>query len=415
MNPRSNNGIADHTVLNSLPVECRGWRERMIVKRLARLHTGRLSVTLSAGQQLTFSGPQDGPEADIRIKSPRLVNRLLTAGSVGFAEGYIADEWTSNNLQALIYLLHLNDSALQPDWSRLGPIRAAADGWRAFRARNNRRGAQRNVAYHYDLGNDFYARWLDETWTYSSALFASPDDDLATAQQRKYQRLLDRLGTKPGDHILEIGCGWGGFACFAAAKADVHVTGITLSREQLRFARAAADSAGLSDRVSFEIRDYRDVHEQYDHIVSIEMYEAVGEAYWPTYFSAIQQALVPGGRAALQAITIDEKRFAAYRRQLDFIQKYIFPGGMLASPSVFAEHARRQGLAEVERAFFGADYARTLMCWDQGIRAASAPIISERGAEFYRMWRYYLAYCAAGFTSGNINLAQIVLTKPSTP
>lgn len=411
MNPRSNNGTADHTVLDSLPVECRGLRERMIVKRLSRLHTGRLSVTLSAGQQLTFTGTGDGPEADIQIKTPRLVNRLLTAGSVGFAEGYIADEWTSNNLQALIYLLHLNESALQPDWSRAGPIRAAADGWRAFRARNNRRGAQRNIAYHYDLGNDFYARWLDDTWTYSSALFASPDDDLATAQQRKYQRLLDRLGAKPGDHILEIGCGWGGFACFAAAKAGVHVTGITLSREQLRFARAAADSAGLTDWVSFEICDYRDVHGQYDHVVSIEMYEAVGEAYWPTYFSAIQRALVPGGRAALQAITIDEKRFAAYRRKLDFIQKYIFPGGMLASPSVFAEHARRQGLAEVERTFFGADYARTLMRWDQGIRAASADIIADRGTEFYRMWRYYLAYCAAGFTSGNINLAQVVLTK----
>lgn len=391
-----------------------GWRERRIINRLARIDTGRLTLTLSSGQTLTFNGAYDGPEADIHIHSPRLATRLLTTGSVGFAESYMAGEWRSHDLANLIYLLHLNASALQPDWSKLGPINALADAWRGFRARNSRRGARRNIAYHYDLGNDFYARWLDETWTYSAAVFASPTEDLATAQRRKYQRLLDCLDVRPGAHILEIGCGWGGFALYAAHHAGVHVTGITLSEEQLDFAQARAVEAGLDDYVTFELRDYRDVLGQYDHVVSIEMYEAVGETYWPAYFDAIRRALVPGGRAALQAITIDANRFAHYRRRLDFIQKYIFPGGMLASPEVFVTSAADQGLSEHQRAFFGADYARTLMRWDASVHTAAADITVERGETFYRMWRYYLAYCAAGFTSGNIDLMQIVLSKPET-
>ncbi|MES1941134.1 Cyclopropane-fatty-acyl-phospholipid synthase [Salinisphaera sp. T5B8] len=387
------------------------WRERQVVKRLDRLHTGRLEVRLPNGSTAIFAGEREGPSARLIMHSPAMVTRLFKAGSIGFAEGYMAGEWDADDLAKLIYLLHLNEDALEPDFSRLQHIYTLMSAIRHRLRRNSRRGSRRNIAYHYDLGNDFYAQWLDETWTYSSAIFADANEPLADAQQRKYARLLERLNVKPGDHILEIGCGWGGFARYAAAHADCHVTGLTLSNEQLRFARERAQAAGLSERLHFELRDYRDVNTRYDHVVSIEMYEAVGEAYWPTYFAAIQAALKPGGKAAIQAITIDDTRFDYYRANVDFIQEYVFPGGMLASPSVFCDQAERQGLRVRETDFYGGDYARTLMRWDASVRTAADTIITERGSAFYRMWRYYLAYCAAGFTSGNIDLMQIALQR----
>jgi cyclopropane-fatty-acyl-phospholipid synthase len=387
------------------------WRERQVIKRLDRLHTGRLEVRLPNGSTAIFAGDREGPAACLYMHAAAMVTRLFKAGSVGFAEGYMAGEWDADNLATLIYLLHLNEDALEPDFSRLQHLYTWMSAIRHRLRRNSKRGSRRNIAYHYDLGNDFYAQWLDETWTYSSAIFAHEDEPLVEAQQRKYARLLERLDVQPGDHILEIGCGWGGFARYAATHADCYVTGLTLSTEQLRFAQERAEAAGLSDRVSFELRDYRDVSTRYDHVVSIEMYEAVGEAYWPTYFAAIHDALKPGGRAAIQAITIDDSRFEYYRANVDFIQEYIFPGGMLASPSVFQAQADAQGLHARVTDFYGADYARTLMRWDASVRAASESIITARGSSFYRMWRYYLAYCAAGFTSGNIDLMQIALQR----
>ncbi|MES1935338.1 cyclopropane-fatty-acyl-phospholipid synthase family protein [Salinisphaera hydrothermalis] len=404
------NSTSYHATVNSgCPV---GWRERAVVKRLDRLICGRLDVTLPSGSVARFQGEAPGPTATLTIHSPRMVTRLFKAGSVGFAEGYMAGEWDCDDLPGLIYLLHLNTAALEPDFSRLQWVYTLLSAVRHRLRANSRAGSQRNIAYHYDLGNDFYARWLDETWTYSAAVFASADEPLAAAQRRKYDVLLDRIDPAPGEHILEIGCGWGGFARHAATTRDVRVTGITLSKEQLNFARERAEMTGLADRVDFQLCDYRDVSGRYDHVVSIEMYEAVGEAYWPTYFKAIHDALKPGGRAAIQAITIEDARFDYYRRNVDFIQEYIFPGGMLASPAIFIEHAEAAGLAERNRAFYGADYARTLMRWDQAVVAAGAEIRARRGESFYRMWRYYLAYCAAGFTSGNIDLMQIGLQRP---
>ncbi|MES1926337.1 cyclopropane-fatty-acyl-phospholipid synthase family protein [Salinisphaera sp. T31B1] len=389
------------------------WRERQVVKRLDRVHTGRLEVVLPNGSLAIFQGHRPGPSASLTIRSPAMVTRLFKAGSVGFAEGYMNGEWDCPDLAGLIYLLHLNEDSLEPDFSRLQHVYTVLSAIRHRLRRNSRRGSRRNIAYHYDLGNDFYADWLDETWTYSAALFDHPDEDLAAAQRRKYQRLLERLDTRPGQHVLEIGCGWGGFARYAARHAGVSVTGLTLSTEQLDYARRRTRDEGLADAVDFELRDYRDVHRQYDHVVSIEMYEAVGEAYWPAYFRAIHDALRPGGRAAIQAITIEHARFAYYRANVDFIQEYIFPGGMLASPEIFADQARRQGLTTRESDFYRRDYARTLMRWDKAVVAARDTIVATRGAPFYRMWRYYLAYCAAGFTSGNIDLMQTCLERPA--
>lgn len=389
-----------------------GWRERAVVKRLDRLICGRLDVNLPSGSVARFQGEAPGPTATLTIHSPRMVTRLFKAGSIGFAEGYMAGEWDCDDLPGLIYLLHLNTAALEPDFSRLQWVYTLLSAVRHRMRANSRAGSQRNIAYHYDLGNEFYARWLDETWTYSAAVFASPDEPLAAAQRRKYDVLLDRIDPAPGAHILEIGCGWGGFARHAATTRGVRVTGITLSKEQLHFARERAEMAGLADRIDFQLCDYRDIGGRYDHVVSIEMYEAVGEAYWPTYFKAIHDALKPGGRAAIQAITIEDARFDYYRRNVDFIQEYIFPGGMLASPAIFVEQARAAGLVERNRAFYGSDYARTLMRWDHAVVAGGAEIRARRGESFYRMWRYYLAYCAAGFTSGNIDLMQIGLQRP---
>jgi len=389
------------------------WRERQVVKRLDRLHTGRLEVTLPNDSLAVFEGGRCGPTAWMHIRTPAMVTRLFKAGSIGFAEGYMAGEWDTDDLDTLIYLLHLNEDALEPDFSRLQYLYTLTSTIRHRLRRNSKRGSKRNIAYHYDLGNNFYAQWLDETWTYSSAIFAYADEPLADAQRRKYARLLARLDVQPGDHILEIGCGWGGFARYAAEHADGRVTGLTLSEEQLRFAEERTREAGLADRVSFGLRDYRDVTDTYDHVVSIEMYEAVGEAYWPTYFKAIHDMLKPGGRAALQAITIQESSFDYYRANVDFIQEYVFPGGMLASPTALKACAKEQGLSARETDFYGADYARTLMRWDTAVRGARESIIAGRGESFFRMWRYYLAYCAAGFNSGNIDLMQIALERPA--
>jgi cyclopropane-fatty-acyl-phospholipid synthase len=264
---------------------------------------------------------------------------------------------------------------------------------------NTRHGSKRNVEAHYDLGNDFYALWLDPSMTYSSALFEGERArSLEQAQAAKVRRALDRIAPQPGDHILEIGCGWGALAEIAARDYGCRVTGITLSRQQLLYSQLRIARAGLADRVTFELRDYRDVAGRFDHIVSIEMIEAVGERYWPAYFATIARALVPGGKACVQAITIDDRRFARYRSGTDFIQQYVFPGGMLPSPSRFRAEAARQGLAVTDDHAFGRDYAETLRRWREAFlrRATDARALGYH-ERFIRMWDFYLAYCEAGF------------------
>lgn len=378
-----------------------------------RLAFGSLLLRFGEGGARLFRGPFPGGCAELRIHRPLgLLARLVARGEIGFAEGYMAGDWGSPNLPALLDLLNLNaehlDGAVEGStWSRrLDRL--------VHRLRDNhRRNSRRNIARHYDLGNDFYRLWLDPGMTYSSAVFEDPErEPLESAQARKYERLLDWLDARPGESVLEIGCGWGGFA-EAAARRGLKVTGVTLSREQLAHAEARIAAAGLGDRVELRLQDYRDIRGRFDHAVSIEMLEAVGEDYWPTYFQALARLVRPGGRIAIQTITLHEDEFPRYRRCADFIQLYIFPGGMLPSPDRLESEVRAAGLIPLASRWHGSDYAETLRRWRRAFQAAERPVEAlGYGARFRRMWDYYLAYCEAGFDSGTVDLAQVLLQVP---
>ncbi|MCU0767142.1 MAG: cyclopropane-fatty-acyl-phospholipid synthase family protein [Gammaproteobacteria bacterium] len=382
-----------------------GW----ILSVLRRLRQGRLDVTLPGGETQAIVGEEPGPQGELVLHRPvRLALRLLARGDLGLGEGFVAGDWDARRPADTLGVLALNETAFRVARGRLARL---ADRLQHRWRRNDRRGSRRNVAAHYDLGNDFYRLWLDPGMTYSAALFAEPGEPLEQAQGRKYDAVLDRLGARPGEHVLEIGCGWGGLA-ERAARRGLRVTGVTLSHAQLEYARARLEAAGLADRVELRLQDYRDIAETFDHVVSIEMFEAVGEAYWPAYFAALRRCLRPGGRASLQVITIAEDAFDAYRRDADFIQKHVFPGGMLPAVSAFDAAAADAGLVVAERSFHGTDYADTLRRWDAAFRAREAQIDAlGYDARFRRLWRYYLAYCEAGFRTGRIDLMQVGLTR----
>ncbi|RMF08849.1 MAG: class I SAM-dependent methyltransferase, partial [Alphaproteobacteria bacterium] len=349
--------------------------------------------------------------AEIVIHKPRLLRRLLLGGSIAFAEGYADADWDSPDLSALLTLLgsnidHINNQS-GGHWM-VALVRRLGH----WRNRNTRRGSRRNIAFHYDLGNDFYSHWLDPSLTYSAALFTRPDMTLTEAQMAKYRRLASALDLSPGQRLLEIGCGWGGFAELVARDYGCHVTAVTLSREQYDYARHRIQQAGLEDKVDIRLQDYRDVEGRFDRVASIEMFEAVGEEHWPTYFEALHNRLAPGGRAGLQIITIDHAHFDYYRRNPDFIQSYIFPGGMLPSTRVLGEMLDQFGLILCDAMTFGPDYARTLGHWREAFEN-NWPKIEACGFDqrFRRLWRYYLAYCEAGFTTGRIDVGQYVIRR----
>lgn len=384
---------------------------RPLIKVLSKIKIGQLHVTLPNGAVFDFKGAMDGPEAHLLIHSPKLVTRMLTNGVLGLAESYMAGEWDSPDVVALISVGEMNRSIL--GGLDQGSFLMQAFQWIIHAARRNtRHGAKKNIASHYDLGNDFYRLWLDATMTYSSAVFDSENDDLEAAQIRKYDTILEILKPTEQSHILEIGSGWGGFAMRAVQQTGCRITSITLSKEQLAEATARVQAAGLSDRISFRLEDYRDTQGQYDGIASIEMFEAVGEQYWPEFFKVVHDRLKPSARAAIQVITIRDDLFAAYRKGVDFIQRYIFPGGMLPSPEVFVKHAKAAELDSVHQAFRGLDYAKTLKAWDQRFHAELDRIKAMGFDEhFVRMWHFYLAYCEAGFRRQTINLMQIGLQR----
>jgi cyclopropane-fatty-acyl-phospholipid synthase len=389
---------------------------RLLGRFCRHLAFGSLLIRPSDGRADLYRGPFEGPAAELQIERPlRFLMRVVTRGEIGFAESYILGEWRTPDLPGLLDLLQLNAEHLGG-----GPAGMVWSRWfnrLTHRLRDNHRvNSRRNIARHYDLGNDFYRLWLDPSMTYSAALFEDPErEPLETAQARKYARLLDDLGARPGEHILEIGCGWGGLAQ-AAAERGLRVTGVTLSQEQLGYASARIADAGLADRVDLRLQDYRDIRGQFDHVVSIEMLEAVGEAYWPTYFSALRRLVRPGGRIALQAITINADDFPNYRRNADFIQLYIFPGGMLPSPERLRAEAEGAGLLHLESRWYGTDYAETLRRWRRSFHAQEVAIAAlGYDARFRRMWDYYLAYCEVGFDSGVTDLVQALYEVPAGP
>ena len=374
----------------------------------AGLASGAIEASLPDGTHRLLGGRADGPRAIVDISSWNALIRLANGGSAGWYMAWAKGEWSSPDPVALFELFMLNRRTLGEAGRSRGLGRMVRQAINRAR-RNTRGGARRNIEAHYDLGNDFYTQWLDPTMSYSSAIFADPGEPLEAAQRRKLAAMLDRTATLPGDEILEIGCGWGSFVAQAAA-AGRRVHAITLSSEQQRdvTARHAGD-----DAVRVTLTDYRDVSGRYDAVVSIEMVEAVGQEYWPDYLAAIARALKPGGRAAIQYIAIDDSIFDSYAANVDFIQRHVFPGGMLLSERRFRGLAEAQGLEWRDQLNFGADYAETLKRW----RAAFDLAVAERrlpdkfDSEFIALWRYYLMYCEGGFRGGGIDVAQVTLVK----
>ncbi|KQP18350.1 cyclopropane-fatty-acyl-phospholipid synthase family protein [Pseudorhodoferax sp. Leaf267] len=381
------------------------WPLRRVLRSLLdRLPCGELVVVLPHGERLVARGAQAGPHAQLVLHRWRPLRRLMAQGDLGLALSYRDGDWSTPDLVALLQFGAANDAAagaaLQGrGWSRwlsrLAHMRRA----------NTRRGSRDNIAFHYDLGNAFYAQWLDDSMLYSSALYARGDESLEQAQAARLARIVALLDVPQGADVLEIGCGWGALALALARQHGARVTGLTLSTEQLAFAQQRAVEQGLAPQLDLRLQDYRDVQGQYARIVSIEMVEAVGEAWWPTYFETLRARLQPGGHAVVQAITIADAHFESYRRGADFIQRCIFPGGMLPSPTALREHAARAGLVLQEELTFGASYAATLVDWRQRFLTAW-PAIEALGfdANFRRLWEYYLSYCEAGFRSGRVDV-----------
>ena len=374
---------------------------RTVFGMLEGLHDGLLEIRLPDGDCALFGNGEHG--VTLQVHDEAMFGRVLARGDIGLAEAYLDGQWDAPDVTALLLLLARNRPALKQavygSWANLVAARI-----RHWLNRNSRAGSKRNIMAHYDLGNNFYRLWLDHSMSYSSALYRSGDDGrLETAQQAKYRRILDRLQAAPGQQVLEIGCGWGGFARMAAADG-LALTGLTLSPAQLVWAQNRAPAADL------RLQDYRDLNESFDHVVSIEMFEAVGERWWPTYFASVAKALRPGGKAVIQSITIADDLFADYRKGTDFIQQYIFPGGMLPSRQAFRTAAQKAGLAVTDEFAFGHDYARTLAEWRAAFER-NWPQIAALGFDdsFRRLWRLYLCYCEAGFLAGNIDVVQFEL------
>ena len=386
---------------------------RFLLTILSNLHCGRLTLTLPDGSQHQFSGAMSGPDSDLTIHTESALRRLLHDGKMGFCEAFMDGEASSQSLPTLIELAVLHDKYLE-DALKTNIFRQA--GLRLFHMlrRNNKLGSAKNIAHHYDIGNSFYEAWLDPTMTYSSAVFDSETDDLTTAQLNKYKRLAELADIQPGDRVLEIGCGWGGFAKFVSQHIGAHVTGITISQAQLAYAKASLAEAGLQNKVDLKLMDYRDLQGRFDKIVSIEMFEAVGQAYWPVYFDTISRMLKSGGRAVIQSITIDHDAFQSYRDQPDFIQRYIFPGGMLPSMPMLQTPVAQAGLELVAENGYASDYARTLQEWRARFLAAWPALAGDKfDNRFKRMWELYLAYCEGGFRAGMIDVKQILLMHKS--
>ena len=402
-------GFAAGSISARLLTMAPSWLFHRLLNRLdAAFDYGSIEGVLPDGTVRIIGGRGIGPSARITVHSWSAVARLLLTGSVGWFRAWMKGEWDSDDPVALIAAFSANRRKLADAGRARGPMRWINHLHHMLR-RNSRAGAQRNIHAHYDLGNDFYARWLDQMMVYSSAIFdpTAINEPLEAAQQRKIDAALDRLGLSTGQNLLEIGCGWGALGLRAIERFDVDYTGLTLSEEQMRWAAPL-----VAPRGQVVLRDYRDERGRYDAIASIEMVEAVGQHYWPDYLAAVARLLKPGGRAAIQYIAIDDAIFERYAANADFIQTYIFPGGCLLSVTRFRQIAEQQGLRWEDQHDFPLDYAETLLRWrhryDDAVRKGQ---LDSFPAEFHRLWRYYLIYCEAGFRGGGITVAQVTLVK----
>ncbi|CUH87389.1 Cyclopropane-fatty-acyl-phospholipid synthase [Phaeobacter sp. CECT 5382] len=384
-----------------------------VFEKLRAMEVGQLDIFLPDSRIFRVAGRNPGPVADLHIHNPDCFSRLIREGDLGFSDAYLEGDWSTSDLQAFMDLIHMGAETVYDGF----PGQALARAYERFRfwmQRNHRTQAKKNISYHYDLGNDFYGLWLDDSMTYSSALFQTGHESLEQAQRAKYASMVDQMGAKPGDHVLEIGCGWGGFAEYAARERGLRVTGLTLSQEQYDYACDRIEKAGLSEQVEFRIQDYRDCGGQFDGIASIEMFEAVGQKYWPTYFNCVRDRLRPGGQATLQIITVADRRWEVYQKGVDFIQKYIFPGGMLPSPQVLQNEIEQAGLQVVRSIEFGDSYDVTLRRWHEAFNSRWGQI-SDLGFDerFQKMWNFYLTSCAAAFKTGNCDVTQITVARSS--
>lgn len=387
---------------------------RTVFSLLQRLRHGSLTVQLPDGSMQRFGGDAM-PHATLVLHNWKVCSAALKSGDIGFAEGYIAGDWSTSNLTDLLRVLVQNraevDAVIFGSWAGRLFYRI-----KHLLNRNTRTNSQKNIHAHYDLGNAFYGLWLDATMNYSSALFnGDMSQPMADAQKAKVRRALQQAGVKAGDRVLEIGCGWGALAEMAAVEMGATITGVTLSTEQLAFANARMQRLGVAERADLRLQDYRDIDDApFDAICSIEMVEAVGREFWPTYFATVSKLLKPGAKACIQSIVIDDALYERYIASTDFIQQYIFPGGCLPCPRVFKEQAEAAGLQVESTLAFGADYAETLRRWRDRFMAERSNVLANGFDErFMRIWEFYLAYCEAAFDEGNIDVVQYTLRKPA--
>ncbi len=387
-----------------LPLSPELFFRRYLAPRLALFQAGSLKLELPNGATIRHTGPGPGPTALITVRRWRMLRKLILEGEIGLARAYVDGDWSTPDLAAVLEFGLHNEATITTATRGLG-VAHILNRLGHLRNTNTRRGSRRNTAAHYDLGNAFYGHWLDRDMTYSSAIFSSESDTLEIAQERKLSRIVELMDVTGGERVLEIGCGWGSLARRIASERVASVTGISLSREQVAYACASIAGSALDKQIEFQLRDYRSITERYDRIVSIEMIEAVGERYWPVYFDRLRQSLNKDGTAVLQIITIAEKLFESYRSRPDFIQQYIFPGGMLPTVDIVQREAERAGLRLEYHQPFGLCYARTLDVWYERFNAAW-PEIERLGFDdrFRRMWNYYLRYCATGFRHRSIDV-----------
>ena len=379
--------------------------DKLVFNILAGINVGYLEITNYQGEVFKFGNPQDNLKAKLKIKKPNFSFNLIKGGSIGFAESYMRGEFETDNLSNLIEITARNIKIIYKfsgllDFSIINFLKGIF-------IKNTKNRSKENIAKHYDLGNDFFSLWLDETLTYSSGIFSETTKDLSDAQNNKYQKMIDLIKPNHGDRVLEIGCGWGGFAEYLGKKYDVKLDCITISKKQFEYAKRRIHNCGLNEKVNIEIKDYRDLKNKYNSIASIEMIEAVGQNYLESYFKTIKKNLSTDGRAAIQAITIDDSLFDRYKTKQDFIQKYIFPGGFLPSKNSLNKYVSDNGLTIKSYDSYADHYANTLAIWKNEFNR-KWDLIKKQGFDltFKRMWEFYLSYCEAGFKSKNIDLIQ---------